>query len=267
MNTRLIFTLTILVVAGIGLAVGLEHMAYAAGTDTAASAAVPVVGSPTDAWGALQQYGYIWGGMLIVYAIGTAFAKKAEDEHWINAGHALSIITGSLGVIGAAIQAKFGGGSWAIVPMTLMGVVTLVIQRPKKVEGGGASPAITAAAGAAIVMLCIAMSMLPGCATVSKDLKAGGSAGISCAEAKIGQTVPEVGMTLGEDAAGIVLAGADGWQGELDKLKAKYTADAVDCAVKIGRGIWAAQTGGALMLGKPANVARADAYLAGKTFR
>ncbi len=107
-------------------------------TNGSGSATAPVVTidpskpvqSATDAWAALKQYGYVWGGTLVLFGIGTIIIKKNDDTHWLSTDHFLPIGVGLLGVLGAAINARFAGGSWTTVFAALMGAVTLVLQKP-----------------------------------------------------------------------------------------------------------------------------------------
>lgn len=90
------------------------------------------VEAATDAKGVLTQYGYVWGGMILAFALGTIFIKKADEDHWLSKDHMLPIGVALLGTLGAILQAKFAGGSWTVVGTTLMSAVLLVIQKPKK---------------------------------------------------------------------------------------------------------------------------------------
>lgn len=282
---RLAVLFTLVVATGLGVAHGIDRAAYAAGTDTATATATlehdaaspryaltapPTVTSPTDAWDAVHQYGYVWGGMIIVFAIGTVIAKKADDDHWVNKDHVLPIITGTLGVIGAALQAKFAGGSWAVVPMTVMGVVTLILQNRPKKSPGSVATATTAAGAAVVVLVALAVSSTQqACGpTITKDLAAAGDAGIDCAKSKFGATVPEVGITVAEDAGQIIAAGKDGYEDALKKLGLSFGSDAVDCGIKMAHAMWTMQAPGApVAFEKPAHVVRAEKYLAGKKFK
>lgn len=133
-------------------------------TDTTATtppaASVPSVPDPTvnpaatvtSAWSLVKQFGYVWGGMLVLFGLGTIAIKKAEDEHWLAAGHTLSILTSTIGILGAVLQWKFAGASPAGIVMAAMAAVMLIVQKPKKSaaqsQGGTASTAPPAAAPA-----------------------------------------------------------------------------------------------------------------------
>lgn len=85
-----------------------------------------------DSWTVVKQFGYLWGGMIVLFSIGTVLVKRASDDHWLANEHVLTGLTGLIGTLGAILQAKFMGGSWAVVVVTLMTTVTLMIQKPVK---------------------------------------------------------------------------------------------------------------------------------------
>jgi len=80
-----------------------------------------------DGWGLVEAYGPIWGGMLLGFGLASAFLKRNQVEHWIADGRRLALITGALGVGGAVLQMKLGGGSFAGVLVTLIGAVKLAM--------------------------------------------------------------------------------------------------------------------------------------------
>jgi hypothetical protein len=114
----------------------------------APGSSAPTIADPTkapaqslsDALAALKQYGLWWGIMLILFTLGTVFVREAGANHWLSADHALPIAVSSVGVIGSALDAKFGGGSWATVGAALMGAVMLIIQKPKPKQQPNAPP-------------------------------------------------------------------------------------------------------------------------------
>lgn len=130
--------------SGSGSAVATVGSGSSAGSGSAAT--VPTLPDITEhpaeaattAWGLVHQYGWLWGVMIVLFAIGTAVVKLNDEHHWLNKDHTLPIIVGLLGTLGAALQAKFAGGSWAGVFVTLFGAVMLLIQKPKP-----ADPAVT----------------------------------------------------------------------------------------------------------------------------
>lgn len=106
-------------------------------------ATVPSIPDPTahpaeaaaTAWQDLKAYGYVWGGMIVLLAIGTLMVKLADEEHWLSKGHTLPILVSLLGTIGALLQWHFAGGNLAVVFTTLMGAVLLIVQKPKPSTG------------------------------------------------------------------------------------------------------------------------------------
>ena len=85
----------------------------------------------TTAWALVKQAGWLWGGMAILFALGTYAIKKNEDRHWLGNDHVLAIGTTVLGVMGAVINAHFGSGSWATVVAVLVAGVALIVQKPQ----------------------------------------------------------------------------------------------------------------------------------------
>lgn len=112
--------------------------ASATASTASAPAAVPSLPDPTahpaeaatSAWGLVHQYGWLWGVMIVLFGIGTAIVKLNDERHWLSKDHTLPIVVGVLGVLGAALQAKFGGGSWAGVLATAFGALMLLLQKP-----------------------------------------------------------------------------------------------------------------------------------------
>lgn len=125
----------LVIAAGIDIGSG---SAIIAGSGSGSSSVPVVVINPAQpvqsiesAWSAEKQFGVIWGSMLVLFGIGTVIVKKNDETHWLSQDHTLPIAVGVLGTIGAAINAKFAGGSWAVALTTLMTVVTLVLQKPQ----------------------------------------------------------------------------------------------------------------------------------------
>lgn len=110
--------------------------------------------STTTAWELIAQYGPIWGGMLLAFAIASEFVKRNEVAHWIGQGRALAAIVGAVGILGSVLEAQLGGGSWAGVVVTLMGAVKMFI-----------SPQIRpgAATNAAALLVVVVLAAQPSC--------------------------------------------------------------------------------------------------------
>lgn len=83
-----------------------------------------------NARSAIVQYGVLWGGMLILFGVGTLIIKNNDETHWLSKDHYLPLGVGVLGVVGALLNAKFGAGSWTAVFAALGAAVALVIQKP-----------------------------------------------------------------------------------------------------------------------------------------
>jgi hypothetical protein len=59
-----------------------------------------------------------------------------------------------------------------------------------------------------------------------------GQIAASCATVDIGQTIPDIGMTIFQDVSTIVQAGNAGWEAALEDIGVKYGADVLKCALK-----------------------------------
>ena len=79
----------------------------------------------------MKQFGVLWGGMIVLYGVGTFIIKRNDESHWLSQDHTLPIAVGLLGTLAAILNAKFAGGSWPAVLSTLMATVTLILQKPK----------------------------------------------------------------------------------------------------------------------------------------
>jgi hypothetical protein len=72
--------------------------------------------------------------MLVVFGIGTVIIKRAQGDHWLANDHILTIIASVLGLVGAVLQVKFAGGSWAGVLAAGMAAVMLILQKPQAAQ-------------------------------------------------------------------------------------------------------------------------------------
>lgn len=92
------------------------------------------------AWDLVEQYGPIWGGMLLLFGGAVAFLRRNEKEQWIKQGRRLAIVTAFLGVLGSVLEAGVNGGTWAGVIATAFVAVKLLFSPtpfalPKVAEG------------------------------------------------------------------------------------------------------------------------------------
>jgi hypothetical protein len=92
-----------------------------------AGPAITAVTVSDGGWELIEAYGPIWGGMLLGFGLASAFIKRNEKEHWLAEGRRLAIVTGIVGIAGALLQVKFGGGSWPGVLVTIIGAAKLVL--------------------------------------------------------------------------------------------------------------------------------------------
>lgn len=115
--------------AGLGLILLLGLLAGHAAAETPAATSAPqvAVAAADTAWDLLEQHGPIWGGMLLVFGVATAFLKRNTNEHWLKQGRVLAIAVGAVGVLGSVLEAGVNGGTWAGVVITAITAIKLVL--------------------------------------------------------------------------------------------------------------------------------------------
>jgi hypothetical protein len=84
-----------------------------------------------DQWRIVEDYGPVWGGMLILFAIGTAIVKRNDEHHWLAQGNMLTGLVGSIGILGSLVEAHFSTASSAGIPVTLLLALKLLLQKPR----------------------------------------------------------------------------------------------------------------------------------------
>lgn len=98
--------------------------------DPAPAPSSPIV-TATDttetAWELIEQHGPIWGGMLLLFGLATAFLRRNEKERWLGQGKHLAIVVGLTGVLGSVLEAGVVGGTWAGVIVTVVAAIKLFL--------------------------------------------------------------------------------------------------------------------------------------------
>lgn len=97
-------------------------LSSAAHADPVADATTAVDAS----WSLVEQFGPLWGGMLLLLGVGQVLLRANASTHWIAQGRTLAVISGSLGVLGALAQWRFGGAPLEGVLTTLVAAVAMV---------------------------------------------------------------------------------------------------------------------------------------------
>lgn len=68
----------------------------------------------------IATYGWLWGGMAVVFGSLSWLLSRNESTHWIAQGRTLAVLTASAGLGVAALKAHFGGAPWSGVMLTLI---------------------------------------------------------------------------------------------------------------------------------------------------
>lgn len=103
-------------------------------------------------WSLISAYGPIWGGALLVHALGDVFL---HDQHVLAQGRLLAVITGGLAVLGAVLEWHFLGKPSAGIAVTLI----MAIKMMWSPTVTGKSPAGAPAGTSAVVMLLVALGL------------------------------------------------------------------------------------------------------------
>lgn len=139
--------------------------------------------SADGGWAMVSTYGPIWGGGLLLFALGGSFLRWNESTHWIAQGRTLAILTGLLSVLGAIAQWHFNGGSSAGIITTLVAAVSLVLHPVTTAPSSTA----TSSRGTSSSVALLAVLLLGGLAVTQ----------LSCAKAKL--TATTVATTAGHE--------------------------------------------------------------------
>jgi hypothetical protein len=98
-----------------------------AATDAPGPSSQLAIATADTAWDLVEQHGPIWGGMLLVFGIGTVFVRRNEKDGWLKQGRVLAIVVGAVGVLGSVLEAALNGGTWAGVIVTAFAAIKLVL--------------------------------------------------------------------------------------------------------------------------------------------
>lgn len=108
-------------------AVALYTVPWLIGAASAATGDAPVPLPTPDALMAyVQNYGWIVGGLTVVYLCARWLLKKNESTHWLAQGRSLAIVTTLIGVGGTALQAYTTGTPWSgVLATAVLGLLHL----------------------------------------------------------------------------------------------------------------------------------------------
>ena len=74
----------------------------------------------------VQSYGWIVGGLTVIYVSARYLLKKNDSTHWLAQGRALAIVTTIVGVGGTALQAFTSGTPWSgVLATAVLGLLHL----------------------------------------------------------------------------------------------------------------------------------------------
>lgn len=86
-------------------------LAGAPATDPLATAG----GSATGALDILTTYGPVIGGSYLLFSIAQALLTRYSSSSWFAQGKRLAVATGTLGIIGSALQEQITGAPWTVI--------------------------------------------------------------------------------------------------------------------------------------------------------
>lgn len=186
------FALAILAGATLLLMLCFATKAFAAGDPVA------VATTASDAtWSLVGQYGWFWGGSLLLLGLGRALLKGNAASHWLAQGRTLAAIAGSLSVLGAVAEWHFNAAPAAGILITLVMAAKLVWQpvgnaatAPARDPQAGRAPIVVLAALATIAL---GLGITLGCGArqrVANGVAAFASCEAPDAKAALGDLVP-----------------------------------------------------------------------------
>lgn len=126
----LAFSLLLLFAAPFAVDTALADPVELVGSGSGSSTSTPEIekamNSTATDWDLVQDFGPIWGGMLLMLGLATRFIRANQDKHWLGEGRKLTAVVALAGLIGAVLEAHFGGGTWAGVFVTAIAAVKLL---------------------------------------------------------------------------------------------------------------------------------------------
>ncbi len=118
-----------------------------------------------------------------------------------------------------------------------------------------------------ISIVAILFALSASCSGVEKVATTVVDTFIDCGKADIGQTVPEIGLTILAVATQVLMAGEGNYVAKLDELGVKYGNDAEACAVKAIDTVLTAGTGSVSHSASPAAASRAESVMSAKGWK
>lgn len=203
------------------------------------SAAAPAPATPTSpivraqsatdtGWDLVEDYGPIWGGMLLAFAVVSALLRKNAEEHWLKEGRKLALVVAGVGILGAVLEAHFGSGSWAGVVVTAIAAVKMLTSPtvpPPKVK-----PAAAGAIDLFIVFVVFGL-LLTSCGATQTAIANTKHDVIDCTTKEAVSRIGEFGSMVDD-----VLVNATAGDGSLDKDRVKsavkgFATDSARCVL------------------------------------
>lgn len=210
----------------------------------AGSAAAPAPATPADpvakakasvdtGWDLVEDYGPIWGGMLLAFAVVSALLRKNAEEHWLKEGRKLALMVAGVGVLGSVLEAHFGSGSWAGVVVTAIAAVKMLTS-PTVPPPRTAPPAPAAGAIDLFIVFLVIGAVLSstGCGAWSKrESNAVAGDVVDCTKKEATAAIATFGPTLAD-----VLVTATAGDGSIDKDRVKaatrgFATDTARCVL------------------------------------
>lgn len=90
--------------------------------------------------GLLTTYGPVLGSMYLLYQLASRLVAKYARASWFARGKRLAVVTGALGVAGAALQAQVAGAPWNVIALAAIAAAFKLLTPTVCPEGNPSPP-------------------------------------------------------------------------------------------------------------------------------
>jgi hypothetical protein len=114
--------------------------------------------STSSAIDILTTYGPVIGGSYLLFSIAQALLARFGASSWFAQGRRLAIATGTLGVVGAALQSQIAGAPWTVI---LASAVAMAFKLLTPTVTPATPPTATVKSSASVSLLLLVLIALP----------------------------------------------------------------------------------------------------------